>query len=80
MRSFLKIAGFLGILGSFFLLERRRRCGVKKNQNTSQQKKLAVAALGAVTIHFAESPVTYPLATFRRKMQRSESLFSHFRL
>ena len=63
MKGFLKIAGFLGILGGFFLLERRQPLRSEKESKTRRNgRNLAVAALGALTIHFAESPVIYPLA------------------
>src|SRR5262249_35639890 len=63
MKSLFKIAGFLGILGGFFLLERRQPLRSEKESKTRRNgRNLAVAALGALTIHFAESPVIYPLA------------------
>jgi hypothetical protein len=63
MKGFLKIVGFVGILGGIFLLERRRPLRTETESKTRRNgRNLAVAALGAITIHFAESPVIYPLA------------------
>lgn len=63
MKGFLKIVGLLGILGGIFLLERRNplRAG-KESKPRRNARNLAVATLGAMTIHFAESPLLYPLA------------------
>src|SRR5438552_4050907 len=62
MKGFLKIAGFLGILGGIFFLERRRPLRSEKESKMLRNgRNLTVAALGALAIHFAESPVIYPL-------------------
>jgi len=39
MRSFLKIAGFLGILGGFFLLERREPLRSEKESKTRRNRR-----------------------------------------
>ena len=63
MKGIVKIAGFLGILGGFFLLERRRPLRTETESKTRRNgRNLAVAGVGALAIHFAESPVIYPLA------------------
>ena len=68
MKGLLKIAGLLGILGGLFLLE--RRCPLRAETESKARRNgrnLAVASLGALTIHFAESPVLYPLAKAVRR-------------
>src|SRR5215472_5836450 len=69
MKGLLKIAGLLGLLGGLVLLERRRPLrAVKESKPRRNARNLAVATLGAMTIHFAESPLLYPLAsTFQRR-------------
>jgi sterol desaturase/sphingolipid hydroxylase (fatty acid hydroxylase superfamily) len=63
MKGFLKLAGFVGLLGGLFWLERRRPLWSERESKTRRNgRNLAVAGLGALTIHFAESPITYPLA------------------
>ena len=63
MKGVLKLAGLLGILGGFVYLERRRPLRPDKEAKVLRTgRNLAVAALGALTIYFAESPVVYPLA------------------
>jgi sterol desaturase/sphingolipid hydroxylase (fatty acid hydroxylase superfamily) len=63
MKGFLKIAGLLGLLGGTVLLEQRRPLRpAKESKPRRNARNLAVAALGALTIHCAESPVLYPLA------------------
>jgi sterol desaturase/sphingolipid hydroxylase (fatty acid hydroxylase superfamily) len=63
MKGFLKLAGFLGLLGGLFWLERARPLrGERESKTLRNGRNLAVAGLGALTIHFAESPITYPLA------------------
>jgi sterol desaturase/sphingolipid hydroxylase (fatty acid hydroxylase superfamily) len=63
MKGFLKIAGFVGILGGIFFLERRRPLRSETESKTRRnERNLVVAALGALTIHFAESPIICPLA------------------
>src|SRR5579859_7138216 len=63
MKGFLKVGGFVGILGGIFFLERRRPLrGETESKTRRNGRNLAVAALCAMTIHFAESPVIYPLA------------------
>ena len=63
MKGVLKLAGLLGALGGLAFLERRRPLRKEKEPKVLREgRNLAVAALGALTIHFAESPVVYPLA------------------
>ena len=79
MKGFLKIAGLLGLLGGFVLLEYRRPLRpAKESKPRRNARNLAVAALGAVTIHCAESPVLYPLA--RRVQERRWGLLKRLRL
>ena len=63
MRGFLKIAGLLGLLSGLVFLEQRRplRAG-KESKSRRNARNLTVAALAAATVHFAESPLLYPLA------------------
>jgi sterol desaturase/sphingolipid hydroxylase (fatty acid hydroxylase superfamily) len=68
MKSFLKLAGGLGLLLGLLLLERRRPLRVEKESKLRRvQRNLAVAALSAITIHFVESPVLTPLAEMVKK-------------
>jgi sterol desaturase/sphingolipid hydroxylase (fatty acid hydroxylase superfamily) len=57
-------------LGGLFLLERRQPLrSEKESKSLRNGRNLAVAALGALTIHFAESPVIYPLARVVKRRQ-----------
>ena len=63
MTGFLKIAGLLGLLGGLVVLEHRRPLRAENESKPRRNiRNLAVAALGAATLHFVESPVLYPLA------------------
>src|SRR5215471_11293013 len=63
MKGFLKIVGFVGVLGGIFFLERCRPLrGETESKTRHSGRNLAVAGLGALTIHCAESPVIYLLA------------------
>ena len=63
MKGFLKIAGLLGLLGGLVVLEHRRPLRAENESKPRRNiRNLAVAALGAATLHFVESPVLYPLA------------------
>ena len=63
MKGFLKIAGLLGLLGGLVVLEHRRPLRAENESKPRRNiRNLAVAALGAATLHFVESPVVYPLA------------------
>ncbi len=63
MKGVLKLAGLFGILGGLVYLERRRPLRAEKERKGRRDgRNLAVAALGALTVHFAESPVVYPVA------------------
>ena len=79
MKGFLKIAGLLGLLSGLVLLEHRRPLRAEKESKPRRNaRNLAVAALGALTIHFAESPVLYPLS--RTVQQRRWGLLKRVRL
>ena len=68
MKNFLKLAGGLGLLGTLLLLEHRRPLRVEKESKLRRiQRNLAVAVLGAVIIHYIESPVITPLANMVKK-------------
>ena len=63
MKGAFKLAGLFGVFGGLVYLERRRPLRAEKEaKGRHDGRNLAVAALGALTIHFAESPVLYPLA------------------
>src|SRR5260370_13024430 len=63
MKGFLKIAGLLGVVGGLVLLERRwRRRAEKESKARRNGRNLAIATLGGMTVHLAESPILYPLA------------------
>ena len=63
MKGFLKIAGILGLAGGLLYLERRWPLRVEKESKSRRTaRNLAVATLGALTVHLVESPVLYPLA------------------
>jgi sterol desaturase/sphingolipid hydroxylase (fatty acid hydroxylase superfamily) len=64
MKGFFKIVGLLTVVGGFAVLEHRRPLRASKESKARRNaRNLTVATLGALTIHFAESPVLYPLAT-----------------
>src|SRR5260370_15882597 len=63
MKNLLKLVAGLGLLGALLLLERRRPLRVEKESKSRRVgRNLAVGALGAITIHFIESPLLTPLA------------------
>src|SRR5260370_2675121 len=63
MKGFLKIAGLLGVFGGLFLLERRWPLRPEKESKARRNgRNLAIATLGGMTVHLAESPLLYPLA------------------
>lgn len=63
MKGFLKLAGALGFFAAVVWFESRRPLRIEKESKTRRTaRNLAVAGLGALTIHFMESPVLYPLA------------------
>src|SRR5216683_5013363 len=79
MKNLLKLAGGLGLLGAVLLLERRRPLRVEKESKLRRVgRNLAVGALGAITIHFVESPLLTPLAEMVNK--RHWGLLKQFRL
>src|SRR2546422_4975414 len=62
MKGFLKIAGILGLAGGLLYWERRLPLRVKKESRSGRTaRNLAVATLGALTVHLVEWPVLYPL-------------------
>src|SRR6516225_1712135 len=64
MKGFFKIVGLLTVVGGFAVLEHRRPLRASKESKARRNaRNLAVAALGALTLHFGESPLLYPLAT-----------------
>jgi sterol desaturase/sphingolipid hydroxylase (fatty acid hydroxylase superfamily) len=68
MKGILKIAGLLGLFGGLFLLEHRRPLRAEKEPKKRRNvRNLAVGTLGALPIHFAESPLLYPLAKHVQK-------------
>jgi sterol desaturase/sphingolipid hydroxylase (fatty acid hydroxylase superfamily) len=63
MKGFLKIAGLLGLLGGLVVLEHRKPLRAnKESKRRRNARNLTVAALAAATLHYAESPILYPLA------------------
>jgi sterol desaturase/sphingolipid hydroxylase (fatty acid hydroxylase superfamily) len=79
MKNLLKLAGGLGLLGAVLLLERRRPLRVEKESKLRRVgRNLAVGALGAITIHFIESPLLTPLAEMVDK--KHWGLLKQFRL
>jgi sterol desaturase/sphingolipid hydroxylase (fatty acid hydroxylase superfamily) len=70
MKGFLKLAGFIGLAAALFLLERKLPLRSERESKTRRNgRNLAVAGLGALTIHFAESPITYPLAKIVKRQR-----------
>jgi Fatty acid hydroxylase superfamily len=68
MKGFFKIVGLLTLVGGLAVLEHRRPLRASKESKARRNaRNLTVATLGALTLHFAESPVLYPLA---RKVQK----------
>jgi len=64
MKGFFKIVGLLTVVGGLAVLEHRRPLRASKESKARRNaRNLTVATLGALTLHFAESPVLYPLAT-----------------
>lgn len=79
MKGFLKIAGLFGVLAGLVILEHRRPLRSEKESKPRRNaRNLAVAALAAATLHFAESPILYPLA--KRVQQRRWGLLNWLRL
>jgi hypothetical protein len=64
MKGFFKIVGLLSLVAGLAVLEHRRPLRASKESKARRNaRNLTVATLGALTLHFAESPVLYPLAT-----------------
>lgn len=79
MKGFFKIAGLLCALGGLFLLERSRPLRSERESKARRNgRNLAVATLGALTVHLAESPILYPLA--KRVESRRWGLLKWLRL
>lgn len=79
MKGVLKLAGLFGILGGLVCLEHWRPLRREKEAKARRNgRNLAVAALGALTIHFAESPIVSPLAKLVER--RRWGLLKGFRL
>ncbi len=79
MKGLLKIAGLLGLLGGLVFLEHRRPLRAEKESKPRRNaRNLTVAALAASTLHFAESPLLYPLA--KRVQERRWGLLKWLRL
>ena len=60
MKGFFKIVGLLTVVGGLAVLEHRRPLRASKESKARRNaRNLTVATLGALTLHFAESPVLY---------------------
>lgn len=78
MKGTVKIAGLLGLLSGLVWLEHRRPLRPEKESKPRRNaRNLAVAALAATTLHFAESPILYPLA--KRVQERRWGLLKWLR-
>jgi sterol desaturase/sphingolipid hydroxylase (fatty acid hydroxylase superfamily) len=78
-KSVFKIAGLLGLLGGLVFLEHRRPLRAENESKPRRNaRNLAVAALAGATLHFAESPVLYPLA--KKVQERRWGLLKRLRL
>jgi len=63
MKNFFRVALSLGVLTCLVLLERKRPLRRERESKLRRNgRNLAVAALGALTVHLLESPVVGPLA------------------
>ncbi len=63
MKSLLKLAASLGFLGGLLFLEHRRPLRAERESKSRRTgRNFAVASLGALTIHFLETPLLTPLA------------------
>lgn len=63
MKGLLKLAAGFGLLAGLVFLERRRPLRREKESKLRRvARNMVVAAMGAITIRFIESPVLYPLA------------------
>jgi sterol desaturase/sphingolipid hydroxylase (fatty acid hydroxylase superfamily) len=71
MKNFLRVALSLGVLAGLVLLERKRPLRQERESKLRRNgRNLAVAALGALTVHLLEAPAVQPLARLveRRKL------------
>jgi len=79
MKGFFKIVGLLTLVGGLAVLEHRRPLRASKESKARRNaRNLTVATLSALTLHFAESPVLYPLA--RQVQKRRWGLLKWLRL
>jgi sterol desaturase/sphingolipid hydroxylase (fatty acid hydroxylase superfamily) len=63
MKNFFRIALSLGVLAGLVLLERKRPLRSERESKLRRNgRNLAVAALGALTVHLLEAPAVRPLA------------------
>jgi sterol desaturase/sphingolipid hydroxylase (fatty acid hydroxylase superfamily) len=63
MKNFFRVALSLGVLAGLVLLERKRPLRRERESKLRRNSRnLAVAALGALTVHFLEAPAVQPLA------------------
>jgi sterol desaturase/sphingolipid hydroxylase (fatty acid hydroxylase superfamily) len=63
MKNFFRVALSLGVLASLVLLERKRPLRRERESKLRRDgRNLAVAALGALTVHLLEAPAVQPLA------------------
>jgi sterol desaturase/sphingolipid hydroxylase (fatty acid hydroxylase superfamily) len=68
MKNFFRVALSLGVLAGLVLLERKRPLRRERESKLRRNSRnLAVAALGALTVHLLEAPAVQPLA---RSMER----------
>ena len=71
MKNFFRVALSLGLLAGLALLERKRPLRRERESKLRRNgRNLAVAALGALTVHLLEAPAVQPLARLveRRKL------------
>jgi sterol desaturase/sphingolipid hydroxylase (fatty acid hydroxylase superfamily) len=71
MKNFFRVALSLGMLAGLVLLERKRPLRRERESKLRRNSRnLAVAALGALTVHLLEAPAVQPLARLveRRKL------------
>jgi len=68
MKNFFRVALSLGVLAGLVLLERKRPLRSERESKLRRNSRnLAVAALGALTVHLLEAPTVRPLARLVEK-------------
>src|SRR3954467_11826093 len=68
MKNFFRVALSLGVLAGLVLLERKRPLRRERESKLRRDaRNLAVAALGAFTVHLLEAPAVQPLARLVQK-------------